>query len=178
MTEIKKLPSYAVAQSVCTAALPSQQVYAAEHPLFVSSTDQDLKAAMVAAGLDAIDPEEIDPALRDLVLRYARLLKAISADETLRGRRADVRGYVEWAQAYGLAPSPSQVAVCARKSRINSCRSAPRTRPASAGSAVRSRFWRSGSASKRWARPSGAGWRSEPAAGRPAQVAAPRHGAR
>jgi hypothetical protein len=62
---------------------------------------------MAVIGLDAVDPEEIGPGLRDPLLRYARLLAATAAANTLRGRRADIRGYVTWAQECGLAPIPT-----------------------------------------------------------------------
>jgi hypothetical protein len=74
--------------------------------VLVTASDQDLQAAMALIGLDAIDPPVIEPALRDLLLRYARLLQA-TASSILRGRRADIRGYVAWAQERGLAPIPA-----------------------------------------------------------------------
>lgn len=52
----------------------------------------DRIGAMAVVGLDVIDPLEIVPALRERLIRYARLLEATSATYTLRGRRARLRG--------------------------------------------------------------------------------------
>jgi hypothetical protein len=61
---------------------------------------------MAVAGLDALDPDQIAPPLREPLIRYARLLGATSAATTLRGRRPDVRGYVAWTSKQGLTSLP------------------------------------------------------------------------
>jgi integrase len=104
--DVLPIPPFSLEASDRAAALPSHSD-AVGRRLRVPASDQDLRAAMAVIGLDAIAPEEIGPALRDPLHRYARLFAATAADNTLRGRRADIRGYVTWTQECGLAPIPA-----------------------------------------------------------------------
>ena len=106
MADIFPSPSYPLGAPGGATTLPGRSD-AVERLLMVTASDQDPEAAMAVIGLDAIDPVVIEPALRDLLLRYARLLEAIAASNNLRERRADIRGYAAWALEHGLAPIPA-----------------------------------------------------------------------
>ncbi len=81
MDEILPFPSFPLGAPACATTLPSQSDPIGDRPL-ITVSDQDLQAAVTVIGLDAIEPEEIGLALRDLLLRYARLLAATAADNT------------------------------------------------------------------------------------------------